>query len=47
MTNGLTSAFILMDSQHRIRGYYDGTMPEDVDQIIADIAVLKKEQNEN
>jgi protein SCO1/2 len=42
-----SGAFILMDGQHRIRGYYDGTMPEDVDQIIADIAVLKKEQNEN
>ena len=39
-----SGAFILMDGQHRIRGYYDGTMEEDVDQIIADIEVLKKEK---
>jgi protein SCO1/2 len=38
-----SGAFILMDGQHRIRGYYDGTMQEDVDQIIADIEVLKNE----
>ena len=38
-----SGAFILMDGQHRIRGYYDGTMEEDVEQIIADIEVLKKE----
>lgn len=38
-----SGAFILMDGQHRIRGYYDGTMKEDVEQIIADIEVLKKE----
>lgn len=38
-----SGAFILMDGQHRIRGYYDGTMEEDVEQIIADIEVLKTE----
>lgn len=38
-----SGAFILMDGQHRIRGYYDGTMEEDVAQIISDIEVLKKE----
>jgi len=38
-----SGAFILMDGQHRIRGYYDGTLGEDTDQIIADIKVLKKE----
>ena len=42
-----SGAFILMDGQHRIRGYYDGTMEEDVDQIISDIQVLKKEMSEN
>ncbi len=42
-----SGAFILMDGQHRIRGYYDGTMEEDVMQIIADIRVLKKEMNEH
>lgn len=41
-----SGAFILMDGQHRIRGYYDGTLEEDTEQIIADIKVLKKELNE-
>ena len=41
-----SGAFILMDGQHRIRGYYDGTLEEDTEQLIADIKVLKKEQNE-
>lgn len=41
-----SGAFILMDGQHRIRGYYDGTMEDDTDQIIADIKVLKKETDE-
>ena len=42
-----SGAFILMDGQHRIRGYYDGTMDDDVLQIIADINVLKKETDEH
>ncbi len=42
-----SGAFILMDGKHRIRGYYDGTMEEDIDQIIADIEVLKKEKDES
>lgn len=41
-----SGAFILMDGHHRIRGYYDGTLQEDTDQLIADIKVLKKETNE-
>lgn len=41
-----SGAFILMDGQHRIRGYYDGTLEEDTEQIIADIKVLKKESDE-
>ena len=41
-----SGAFILMDGQHRIRGYYDGTLLEDTEQIIADINLLKKETNE-
>ncbi len=41
-----SGAFILMDGQHRIRGYYDGTLEEDTDQLIADIKVLKKENDE-
>jgi protein SCO1/2 len=38
-----SGAFILMDGKHRIRGYYDGTLEEDMLQIKADIEVLKKE----
>jgi protein SCO1/2 len=41
-----SGAFILMDGQHQIRGYYDGTMDVDTEQLIADILVLKKETNE-
>ncbi len=42
-----SGAFILMDGKHRIRGYYDGTLDEDVQQLIADIEVLKKEPGKN
>lgn len=38
-----TENFILVDKQKRIRGFYDGTSEEDVDRLIADYAVLKKE----
>ncbi|MFT6323678.1 MAG: protein SCO1/2 [Halieaceae bacterium] len=41
-----SGAFILMDGQHRIRGYYDGTLEDDTDQLIADIQLLKKDLNE-
>ena len=41
-----SGAFILMDGQHRIRGYYDGTLEEDTQQIIADIELLKTASNE-
>ena len=41
-----SGAFILMDGQHRIRGYYDGTLEDDTEQLIADIKVLQKEKNE-
>jgi protein SCO1/2 len=41
-----SGAFVLMDGQHRIRGYYDGTEEEDTHLLIDDIALLKKEQNE-
>jgi len=39
-----SGAFILMDGQHRIRGYYDGVLPEDVDQLMLDINTLLTEQ---
>lgn len=35
--------FILIDKQKRIRGTYDGTKPEQVDQLITDIKTLKDE----
>lgn len=41
-----SGAFILMDQQHRIRGYYDGTVTHDADQLILDIDLLLKETNE-
>lgn len=36
-------AFVLMDGTHHIRGYYDGTMQYDVDQLMLDIEVLLEE----
>ena len=38
-----TEQFILVDKQKRIRGFYDGTDKEDIDRIIRDIEILKKE----
>ncbi|MDT0642524.1 SCO family protein [Zunongwangia sp. F363] len=35
-----SGAFILIDEQKRIRGYYDGTNPEEVDKLIQDIPLL-------
>jgi len=37
-----TENFVLVDTKKRIRGFYDGTKPEDIDQLIEDIALLKK-----
>lgn len=39
-----TNNFVLVDAELRIRGYYDGTSSKSVDQLIHDIAVLKKEK---
>ncbi|MBQ4819020.1 SCO family protein [Aquimarina sp. MMG016] len=38
-----TENFVLVDKKKRIRGFYDGTNPEDIDKLIEDIEVLKKE----
>jgi protein SCO1/2 len=38
-----SGAFILVDKEKRIRGYYDGTKPDQVDRLISDIERLKKE----
>jgi protein SCO1/2 len=38
-----SGAFLLIDKQRRIRGKYDGTLEEDVNRLLADIARLRKE----
>ncbi len=38
-----SGAFYLVDKSRRIRGYYDGTVPEKVDQLMADIKILLNE----
>lgn len=40
-----SGAFILIDQQRRIRGYYDGTDPQEVNQLIADIPELLNKLN--
>ncbi|MBM3165701.1 MAG: SCO family protein [Bacteroidetes bacterium] len=35
-----TNNFVLVDKQRQIRGYYDGTNPSEVDQLIKDIEIL-------
>lgn len=39
-----SGAFILVDKQQRVRGIYDGTVPEEVDQLQKDIDILLKEK---
>ena len=41
-----TENFILVDKKKRIRGFYDGTLSEDIDRLLYDIAVLKAEDGE-
>ncbi len=38
-----TENFILVDKKKRIRGFYDGTKNEDIEQLLKDIETLKKE----
>jgi len=38
-----TENFVLVDTKRRIRGFYDGTDPEAIEQLLEDLAVLKKE----
>ena len=35
-----SGAFILVDKQQRIRGFYDGTLPDDVNNLMDDIEFL-------
>ena len=37
--------FVLIDGNHKIRGYYDGTVEQDVDQLASDIELLKELEN--
>ena len=39
-----TENFILVDSKKRIRGFYDGTKEEDINLLLKDIELLKKEE---
>lgn len=39
-----SGAFLLIDRKGRIRGKYDGTDEKEVDQLVADIKILKKEK---
>jgi protein SCO1/2 len=38
-----TENFVLVDKEKRIRGFYDGTDPESVDQLITDLEILAQE----
>ena len=38
-----TENFMLIDKNRQIRGYYDGTKSEEIDRLLEDIKVLKKE----
>ncbi|TSJ46406.1 SCO family protein [Fluviicola chungangensis] len=40
-----TNYFVLVDTQKRIRGYYDGTNPKEVDKLIQDVQQLMEEKN--
>ncbi len=38
-----TENFMLIDKKRQIRGFYDGTDPEDIDRLLDDIKILKEE----
>ncbi|MAN58207.1 MAG: SCO family protein [Flavobacteriaceae bacterium] len=40
-----TENFVLVDKQRRIRGFYDGTDPQAIEQLLRDITILKREDN--
>lgn len=40
-----TENFVLIDKKNRIRGFYDGTDPEAIENLLQDLQVLKKEDN--
>ncbi len=38
-----TENFVLVDKEKRIRGFYDGTNPEEIEQLIKDVDILRLE----
>jgi len=38
-----TENFVLVDKKRRIRGMYDGTSDKDIERLLSDLAILKKE----
>lgn len=42
-----TENFVLIDKDKRIRGTYDGTNPDEIEEAIEDIKILKKEYQSN
>ncbi|MBN4085045.1 SCO family protein [Flavobacteriaceae bacterium AH-315-B10] len=40
-----TENFMLIDKERQIRGYYDGTNPEDIERLLDDIKILKASYN--
>ncbi len=41
-----TENFILVDKEKRIRGFYDGTNPEDIEKLLLDLTILKNSYGE-
>jgi len=39
-----TENFMLIDKKRQIRGFYDGTSGEEIDRLLSDIKILKKEK---
>lgn len=39
-----TENFVLVDKKRRIRGFYDGTDPKAIEELLEDIEILKKEE---
>ncbi|MBD0831426.1 SCO family protein [Aestuariibaculum sediminum] len=40
-----TENFMLIDKKRQIRGFYDGTNPDDIHRLLADIEILRQEPN--
>jgi protein SCO1/2 len=39
-----TENFMLIDKKKQIRGFYDGTKPDEIDRLLEDIKILKQEK---